>query len=141
MKFGQLIECNTRNIFLEKSYTNCGVETRPRPFSEKLNWPYIWINGLKFFAVCFYCMQSWGLSKYTETKLQLSNIETKQLVFLPHHFPHNFWKKIFLCLNFINCQISLSGCFYFAKYLAICVLQLFVNQVMRLWILKQNLPF
>ena len=141
MKFGQLIECNTRNIFLEKSYTNCGVETRPRPFSEKLNWPYICINGLKFFAVCFYCMQSWGLSKYIETKLQLSNIETKQLVFLPHHFPYNFWKKIFLCLNFINCQISLSGCFYFAKYLAIYVLQLFVNQVMRLWILKQNLPF
>ena len=25
MKFGQLIECN-RNIFLEKSYTKCGVE-------------------------------------------------------------------------------------------------------------------
>ena len=25
-----------RNIFLEKSYTKCGVETSPRPFSEKL---------------------------------------------------------------------------------------------------------
>ena len=24
MKFGQLIEYNMRNIFLEKSYTNCG---------------------------------------------------------------------------------------------------------------------
>ena len=24
MKFGQLIECNMRNIFLEKSYTKCG---------------------------------------------------------------------------------------------------------------------
>ena len=36
MKFGQLIECNMRNIFLEKSYTKCGVETSPRPFTEKL---------------------------------------------------------------------------------------------------------
>ena len=36
MKFGQLIECNIRNIFLEKLYTKCGEETSPRPFSEKL---------------------------------------------------------------------------------------------------------
>ena len=35
MKFVQLIECNMRNIFLEKSYTQCGAETSPRPFSEK----------------------------------------------------------------------------------------------------------
>ena len=36
MKFGQLTECNMRNIFLEKSYTKCGEETSPRPFSQKL---------------------------------------------------------------------------------------------------------
>ena len=36
IKFGQLIECNIRNIFLEKSYTKCGGETSPRPFPEKL---------------------------------------------------------------------------------------------------------
>ena len=36
MKFGQLIECNIRSIFLEKSYTKYGGETSPRPFSEKL---------------------------------------------------------------------------------------------------------
>ena len=35
MKFVQLIECNMRNIFLEKSYTKCGAETSPKPFSEK----------------------------------------------------------------------------------------------------------
>ena len=36
MKFGQLIEYNNiRNIFLEKSYTKCGGETIPRPFSRK----------------------------------------------------------------------------------------------------------
>ena len=32
MKFGQLIEYNTRNIFLEKKYTKCGGELAPGPF-------------------------------------------------------------------------------------------------------------
>ena len=36
MKFSQLIECDIKNIFLEKPYTKCGRETSPRPFSEKL---------------------------------------------------------------------------------------------------------
>ena len=58
MKFGQLIECNIRNIFLEKSYTKCGGETSPRSFSEKKNLAFLWINSLKFYAVCIYCMAS-----------------------------------------------------------------------------------
>ena len=36
MKFGQLIEYNMRNIFLEKLYIKCGGETRPRPISGKI---------------------------------------------------------------------------------------------------------
>ena len=32
MKFGQLIDQNMRNIFLEKSCTKYGGETSPRPF-------------------------------------------------------------------------------------------------------------
>ena len=36
MKFGQLIECNMRIIFLEKSYAKCGGEPSPRTFPEKL---------------------------------------------------------------------------------------------------------
>ena len=35
-EFGQLIECNIRNIFLDKSCTKCGGETSCRPFSETL---------------------------------------------------------------------------------------------------------
>ena len=34
MKPSQLIEYNLRNIFLGKSYTKCGRETIPRPFSK-----------------------------------------------------------------------------------------------------------
>ena len=37
MKFGQLIEYNMRNIFLEKPYTKCSGETIPRPFSKQSN--------------------------------------------------------------------------------------------------------
>ena len=35
MEFGQLIEYNIRNVFLEKSYTKCGGDTTLTPFSEK----------------------------------------------------------------------------------------------------------
>ena len=38
MKFGQLIEYNMRNIFVEKPYTKCDGEAIPRPFSEKSKW-------------------------------------------------------------------------------------------------------
>ena len=34
MKLGQLTEYNMRNIFLEKSYTICGGDAIPRPFSK-----------------------------------------------------------------------------------------------------------
>ena len=37
MKFGQLVEYNMRNIFLQKLYTKRGGETSPRPFSEQLS--------------------------------------------------------------------------------------------------------
>ena len=33
--FSQLIECNVKNIYFEKSYTECGGETRLRRFSKK----------------------------------------------------------------------------------------------------------
>ena len=35
MKFGQLTEYNMRKFFLQKSYTKCGGETIPKPFSKK----------------------------------------------------------------------------------------------------------
>ena len=56
MKFGQSIEYNMRNIFLEKPYTKWRGENSPRPFSEKLS--LSWINSLKFYTVCFGCMSS-----------------------------------------------------------------------------------
>ena len=37
MKFDHLIEHNMRNVFLEKSCTNCGKKYSARPFSTKSN--------------------------------------------------------------------------------------------------------
>ena len=36
MKFGQLIECNMKIIFLEKSFAKCDAETSHTTFSGKL---------------------------------------------------------------------------------------------------------
>ena len=41
MKFGQFIEYNMRNIFLDKSCTKCAGETIPRPFSKKIKIEHI----------------------------------------------------------------------------------------------------
>ena len=38
IKLDQLTEYNMRNIFVEKSYIECGGETIPRLFSKKLKW-------------------------------------------------------------------------------------------------------
>ena len=58
MKFGQLIEYNMRKIFLEESYTKCGGETIPRPFSKNSKLIISLNNSLKFYTACFYCMLS-----------------------------------------------------------------------------------
>ena len=71
MIFNQLTEYNMRNVFLEKSNTKYDGETIPRPFFKNQNWEYLWINILKFDAVWFYFMPSWGLSKYIEIKMQI----------------------------------------------------------------------
>ena len=60
VEFGWLIECNMRNIFLEKSYTKFSGETEcPDPFLKDQNWEHVWINSLKSHTVCFYCIPSW----------------------------------------------------------------------------------
>ena len=38
IKFGQLKECNMKNISIETSYIKCGGETIPKLFSKKSKW-------------------------------------------------------------------------------------------------------
>ena len=63
-----------------------------------------------------------------------------ELVSLPR-FPHNFWKKYFCCYTLLTDEMLLSGYLYFMRYWAIYVLQLFVNQVVKSWILNLTLNF
>ena len=103
MKFGKLIECNMRTFFLKNHTQNAMEKQVSDLFLKNENWAYLWINSLKFYAVCFYCMASWGLSKYIETKLQTTCFHLILSFFLKLHFPHNFWRKIFLLFCSINC--------------------------------------
>ena len=41
MKFGQLIDCNMRKIFVEKSYPKFAGETIPRPLTKKIKIEHI----------------------------------------------------------------------------------------------------
>ena len=59
MKFGELIEYNMRNIFFENTSWKCGQQTSSRFFFKNLIWPYLCINSLKLYTVCYYCMSKW----------------------------------------------------------------------------------
>ena len=50
----------------------------PDPFLKTQNQAYLWINSLKFYTICFYLMQSCGLSKYIETKLPTTFSKNKK---------------------------------------------------------------
>ena len=51
--------------------------------------------------------------------------------FLHHILCINFQEKYFSCCILLTDQISLSDCLFFLRYWSICVLQLFVNQVVK----------
>ena len=60
---------------------------------------------------------------------------------LQHILCMTFQQKCSSFYNLLTDQISLPGCLYFLRYWAICVLQLFVIQVVTSWILKLTLYF
>ena len=70
MKFDQLIEYNMRNTFLAKSYTKCGGELNPRPFSEKLKLSISLVKYCKVLYGLFLLYDKLRAIKYIETKLQ-----------------------------------------------------------------------
>ena len=105
MKFGQLIERNMRNIFLEKSFTRCSGETSPGPFSEKLK---LRISLDQYFKVLQSLLLLNGKLRAVETyrnevadhllsphiKLLQKIKRSLELVSLTL-FLHNFWRKIY----------------------------------------------
>ena len=65
MKFGQLIEYHMRNIFLEKSYTECRDKSVPDSFIktqiENISGSTVWNS---YYKVCFIVCLIWGLPKF-----------------------------------------------------------------------------
>ena len=127
------------------------VKLVPDSFLKNKNWTYLWINSPKFYRVCFYCMESWRLLKYIETKLHSTWFCLTLSFFInkkrsgtshPASFCSYFLKKKNLSLYVLLIeQILLSGCLCFVKYWAIYELELFVNKVLTSWILKLTLSF
>ena len=75
MKFGQLIEFNMRNIFLEKSYTRCGGEASPRPFYKKSKLNISLNERSEMLKVSFSCMSNGGLPKFIKTKVLATSFD------------------------------------------------------------------
>ena len=114
MQFGQSVECNTKNFFLEKSCTKCGRgrEVGPRPNYKKalghISGSTFW-NVTKFaftlvnsrFTKPKYIKAKVLTITFTLCKAFLKRKRGLELVSLPH-FLHDFWRKIFLMLYFIN---------------------------------------
>ena len=141
------------NIFLEKSYIKCGEETSPKPFYEKLKLsipldqqpkvytdhlllPKVYTDHLLLyrpFAVADHLLLP-HIKQFKKIKRGL------ELVSLPH-FLHNFLEKFFFCYILITDQVSQSSCLYFVRYWTICVMKLFVNQVVTSRIFKLTLSF
>ena len=109
---GQLIECNTKNIFLKKSYTKCSGETSPKPFSKnsKLSISLdqqseIFVVVCLLFFLLYVQVKDYqhilklrcGPFTFTWHKSLLKTKRGLKIVSL-QHFLHDFWIKIFLTL-------------------------------------------
>ena len=129
MKFGQLIEYNLTNIFLERSYTKCGGEIIPRPFFKKSKLS-LRMNIIKFYIFCFYCLPSWGLSKVIETKLHITCIYLKQS-FLKNKKRSGTGTRASFSVWFLKKNISLVMFFYLTKFQ--CVVACCNSLLTRLW--------
>ena len=102
LKFGQLIEYNLRNIFLDKSYTKYGEGTILKlSLSLGQNYKVLYILFLLFCKLRNIKID-WNKAA-DHLHLPQINIFLKktkrglELVSLPH-FLHDFWRKIFLLL-------------------------------------------
>ena len=146
IKFDQLIECNMKSNFLEKSYTECGRETSSGPFSEKLKLSisldqYLVWSFIQFVFIAWQvegCQNLFKLSFLLSPCIKLfKKIKSSlELVILPY-FSHNFWRKVFLWLYSVNLPNFNVWLPLLSEILRQYVyLQLSVNQIVTLWILK-----
>ena len=94
-KFGQLIEYNMRNIFLEKSYTKFDGETNPRPFSKQSKCSILVDQQSDFYTLCFYCMSKSKTTKLPHIELFLK--KKRSGTSLPVSFILMIFENYFSC--------------------------------------------
>ena len=117
-----------------ENHTQNAVETLfPDPFLKNQNWAYICINSRNTLKL------NCGKLAFTFCKAFLKN-KMRSGTSLPPSFSVWFLKKN-ICLEYWPDQISLSGCLYFVRYCALCVMYLLINLAVKSWILKSILSF
>ena len=112
MKFGQLIEYNKRNIFLQKLCKKWCQETSSRPlsiFKKSLTWGESKWPAVKFQYISIAVNLSYNKNKlykildYWSRDMPNFGFSEKGLGLLsPPHFVHDFSRKMFLMLHSIN---------------------------------------
>ena len=114
MKFGQLIEYEVRNIFLEKSCTKYVGETSPGPFLKSQNWTYIWMNSLKSYTALLYAKLSvilkililgWRPLAFTSSKAFSKKTKRSLKLALGILFLHFLIFVLFYPINWINFNV------------------------------------
>ena len=109
MKFGQLIEYNIRNIFLEKPYAKCNGKTIPRPFSKKSKLT-IYLNLFSLTGklrtvdihIIYYILY-WNYKLQTTWFCHIFFLKKRGLELVSLlHFLLEFWRKVFLLLYSIT---------------------------------------
>ena len=147
IKCGQLIEYN-KKYFSWKIIHKIWWRNYSQTLLYKIKLRHISGSIGQSFKVYLYCMLSCGLSKKLKLSCRPLNFISYKAFLkskkrsgtkLPTSFTGWSLKKNISLL--LTNQISLCGCLCFVRYWTICVLQLFVNQVLRSHVLKLILSF
>ena len=132
--FGQLIEYNKRNMFLEKSPSKCLGVASPKPFHIKSKFGISLKRQSEMFYGLFLLyvqvvvyqnilkLKCWPLA-FTLNKVKKKKKRKKRGldIFTYYHFLHDFWRKIFLTFYSIN-WLNFIDCPYMLRYWEIRVL-------------------
>ena len=138
MQFDQLIEYNMRNLFVEKLYTKYGGQTISRLYNieiEHISEAMVRSFILFVFIVCkvqgyrnmlkLSC-RPFAFTSYKDFFKKQKEVWNQSPCPI---FCMVFQEKYLSYYILLTDQIPLSGCFYIIGYWIICVLQLFVNQI------------
>ena len=157
IKFGQLIEYEMKNIFLEESYRKCGGEASSRPFYKKSKLKISLNQQSEILHLLMKCSEMFSLCAQVEVYQNILKLR-RWLVFTLYKaliwktkrglglvfcfiFCMIFKEKCFSCYILLTDQISFPDYLYFLRYCAICVLQLFAVQSATSPILELTLIF